>query len=165
MSRYLLKIADKISGPHSIAALQEMASVRAFDESALLAPEGTEDWKAVRDIPGLPDLLFPPRKTISFKAKSFESLPQETKEPVTVHEILHANLEAEAKSGPLRPMVKYPNRRRRDFLTCVILCDLAGGAIYRYLPLSHDATVILVTAFAILNLGLYWLFYQIMDRY
>jgi hypothetical protein len=165
MPLYLLKIADKISGPHSITALQEMASVRAFDEAALLALENTEDWKAVRDIPELQGVLFPPRKTISFKATVFESLPQESTEPVTVHEILHANLVSEAKNEPLRPMVKYPNRRRRDFLTCVILCDLVGGAIYRYMPLSHDITVILITFFAILNLGLYWLFYQIMDRY
>jgi len=165
MSRYLLKIAGQISGPHSLAALQEMASVRAFDETALLALENTHDWKAVRDIPSLPALLFPPRKTLSFKATTFESLPQEATGPVTVHEILHANLEAEAKNGPLRPLVKYPNRRRRDFLVCIILCDLVGGALYRYLPHSHDTTTILVTIFAILNVGLYGLFYQIMDRY
>ena len=165
MSRYLLKIADQTSGPHSIPALQEMASVRAFDDTALLALENTENWKSVRDIPGLQALLFPPRKTLSFKAKPFESVRQEETAPMTVHEILHANLEAEAKNPPLRPMVKYANRRRRDFLTCIILCDLVGGAIYKYMPLSHDTTAILVTFFAILNVGLYWLFYQIMDRY
>jgi len=165
MSRYLLKIADQTSGPHSVTALQEMASIRAFDEAARLALENTEDWKAVRDIPGLQDLLFPPRKTISFKAKTFETVHQEDTEPVTVHEILHANLVAEAKNTPLRPLVKYANRRRRDFLTCVVLCDLLGGVIAWLLPRSHDTTVILVIVFAILNFGFYWLFYQIMDRY
>jgi len=166
MSRYLLKIADKNSGPHSLVALQEMASIRAFDEATLITPEFQEDWKPVRELPELATLLFPPRKTLSFKDKAFESLPQETTEPITVHEILHNNLAAAAKSEHvLRPGVKYVNRRRRDFLTTLILCDLVGGAIVWYLPLSHDALVILLTFFALINFGLYWLFYQIMDRY
>ena len=166
MPRYLLQISGKTSGPHSLAALQEMASVRAFDESTLIAPENTDDWKPVRDIPELHVVLFPPRKTISFKDKVFESTPQESDEPVSVHEILNANLVAEAKNGPLfKPGVKYIDRRRRDFLFTVILCDLVGGAIAWYAPLSHDLMVILLTFFGILNLGLYWLFYQIMDRY
>jgi len=166
MSRYLLRTADKTSGPHSVAALQEMASVRAFDENAVLALENTEDWKAVRDIPGLSALLFPPRKSISLKAKSFETLSSTATEPVTVHEILHANLVAEAKNASsLRPMVAYPNRRRRDFLLCVVPCDLLGGGIAWFLPRSHDTWVILAIFFAMINLGLYWLFYHIMDRY
>jgi len=166
MSRYLLKIAGKNSGPHSVVALQEMASIRAFDGSALIALENTEDWKPIQSIPELHTLLFPPKKTLSFKDKAFESLPQDTTEPITVHEILHDNLAAAAKSEHvLRPGVKYVNRRRRDFLISAVLCDSVCAGIVWYLPLSHDVLVILLTFFAIINFGLYWLFYQIMDRY
>jgi len=166
MSRYLLKIADKITGPHSVAALQEMASVRAFDETTLITPELSEDWKPVRDIPELQTLLFPARKILTFKDKAFVSLPQETSEPVSVHEILHANLVAEAKNAPsFLPRSKYRNRRRSDFLLCIVLCDLVGAAIWWYLPRNHDTTVLLLSFFGIINFGFYWLFYQIMDRY
>ena len=166
MSRYLLKIAGKTTGPHSIAALQEMASVRAFDETTEVAAELSEDWKPVRDLPELHSLLFPPRKTLTFKDKAFESLPQESSEPVSVHEILHANLVAEAKNAPaFLPRSNYRNRRRSDFLLCIILCDLVGAALWRYLPRNHDVTVILLSILGIINFGFYWLFYQIMDRY
>jgi len=166
MSRYLLKIAGKTTGPHSVAALQEMASVRAFDETAEVATELSEDWKPVRDIPELQALLFPARKTLTFKDKAFEKLPPETNEPVSVHEILHANLVAEAKNAPaFLPRSNYRNRRRSDFLLCIVLCDLIGAAIWWYLPRNHDTTVILLAAGGIINFGLYWLFYQIMDRY
>jgi hypothetical protein len=166
MSRYLLKIADKITGPHSVAALQEMASVRAFDETTLITAELSEDWKSVRDIPELQALLFPARKTLTFKDKAFETLPQESSEPVSVHEILHTNLVAEAKNArPFLPGSSYRNRRRSDFLLCIVLCDLIGAAIWWYLPRNHDTTVILLSAGGIINFGLYWLFYQIMDRY
>lgn len=166
MSRYLLNIAGKISGPHTVAALQEMASVRAFDDATPITSELSEDWKAIREIPEMQALLFPPRKTHTFKDKAFESLPQETKEPVSVHEILHANLVAEAKHAPpFMPGDKYRDRRRTDFLISIILCDLVGGAIWWFLPRHHDTTVILLAFLGIINFGFYWLFYQIMDRY
>jgi len=166
MSRYLLKIGDKTTGPHGIAALQEMASVRAFTETALVTDEFSEDWKPVRDIPELHALLFPAKKTLTFKDKTFETLPQETSEPVSVHEILQANLVAEAKHpAPFLPRSNYRNRRRSDFLLCIILCDAIGAAAWWYLPRNHDTTVILLSFLGIINFGLYWLFYQIMDRY
>ena len=166
MSRYLLQLGGKTSGPHSLAALQEMASVRAFDKATLITPENTVDWKPVRENPELHALLFPPRKTIAFKARVFESVPQEDNGPTTVHEILDANLAAEAKHSPvIKPGRKYVDQRRRDFLTTLILCDLCGGAIVKFVPLSHDALMILLVFFGIMNLGIYWLFYQIMSRY
>jgi hypothetical protein len=166
MPRYLLKTNGKTSGPHSLAALEQMSSVRAFDESALLTPEGAEEWKPVRDLPELQAVLFPPRKAIPFKEKSFETVAQENNEPISVDKILHANLVAEAKNAPpFNPVVRFPNRRRRDFLTAVILCDLLAAGVAWYLPHSQIVSVSVLSFVAITNLGLYWLFYQIMDRY
>jgi hypothetical protein len=166
-SHYLLKIDGKTSGPHSLAALTEMASIRAFDDATLIALDNTEDWKPVKENPELLVMFFPPRKTILLKEKTFETIGNDaTTEPVSVHAILSGNLAAETKNSPLfRPGVRYRNRRRRDFLTSVILCDLVGGAVAYYVPLTHDTKILLLTFFAIINFGLYWLFYQIMDRY
>ncbi|MFT3782376.1 MAG: DUF4339 domain-containing protein [Nibricoccus sp.] len=164
MPRYLLKVGDNVTGPHSEAALQEMASVRVFDEEALLAPEATEDWRAVGELPELCAKFFPPRKTISLKAKAIETVNQANDEPVSVDQILKENLAAEANL-PRKPFRRIPNRRRRDFLAAIIIVDGALGAAWYYLPRSQEIQVALISAAALLTLGLYWLFYQIMDRY
>lgn len=164
MPRYLLKVDGKTTGPHSEIALQEMASVRAFDESALLAPEQTEDWKAVREIPELLALFFPPKKTIQLKEKAFETVPQESTEPVTVDQILRDNLAAEA-AIPRKPLRRLPNRRRRDFLFAILVIDGGLGGLWHFLPRTQETDFAFGAAAALLTLGLYWLFYQIMDRY
>jgi hypothetical protein len=164
MPRYLLKVGDITSGPHSEIALQEMASIRAFDADALVAPELTEDWKAVRDWPELHALLFPARKTIPLKAKAIDVIPQGSNEPVSVDQILRENLAAEALL-PRKPMRRLPNRRRRDFLFSIIMIDGTIGAAYYYLPRSQEIKIAAISAAALITLALYWLFYQIMDRY
>jgi len=164
MPRYLLNVDGKISGPFSDTALQEMASVRAFDGSALLAPEATEDWKAVRDLPELHAQLFPPRKTISFKAKVIESLPETNNEPISVDQILHENVVVESKI-PLKKGRRHVDRRRRDFLFALILLNGAVAAAWYYLPRDKDYDTIALAIAGLITGGLYWVFYQMMDRY
>jgi len=164
MPRYLLKVEGKISGPHSEVALQEMASVRAFDDSALITLEPTEGWTPVRDLSRLNAELFPARKTISLKAKAIETVPQENNELISIDKILHDNLVAEAKT-PFKPMARRPNRRRRDFLYAVIVLNCAIGAAYHYLPRTREIEIAAGSAAALVTIGLYWFFYQIMDRY
>lgn len=164
MPSYLLKVAGKISGPHSDIKLQEMASVRAFDESAELAPESTEDWSAVRDIPELHARFFPPKKAISLKEKVIKIVPQENNEPITVDQILSDNLEMESRL-PRRKERRLPNRRRRDFFASVLILDGAIAATWYYLPRTQEIEIAACSAAALTTLGLYWLFFQIMDRY
>jgi len=164
MPRYLLKVDGKISGPHSDIKLQEMASVRVFDESAELAPEATEDWKSVRDIPELHTRFFPPKRVISLKEKVIETLPQENNEPITVDQILNENLEFEARL-PRKKMIRRPNRRRRDFLASVLMLDGAIAAAWHFLPRTQEIEIAAGSAAVLVTLGLYWLFFQMMDRY
>ncbi len=164
MPRYLLKIEGKISGPHSDIKLEEMASVRAFDESAELAPETTEDWKAISDIPDLHARFFPPKKSISLKAKVIEIMPDASDEPITVDQILKDNMEAEAKL-PQKKGRRYTNRRRRDFLFSLVFLDGGIAAAWYYLPHSKDYDTIAMMAAGLVAIGLYWIFYQMMDRY
>lgn len=164
MPRYLLKIDDKVSGPFSETALAEMASVRAFDETALAAPELTEDWRPVSAFPELHAQCFPPRKGLQLKAKAFESIETPNAEPVSVDQILQENLAAEARA-PRPKLRRLPNRRRRDFLVSLLLIDGVLGALWHWLPRTQETDVAFGSAAALLTLGIYWLFYHIMDRY
>lgn len=164
MSRYLLKVEGKVSGPFTEMALQEMASVRAFDNTALLAPQNTEDWKPICEQPALDSLLFPPRKTVKLKMKDFEKVETPNTEVVSVDQILQENLAAEA-SRPHKPMKRLPNRRRRDFLFSLIVIDGAFAALWHFLPRTQEIDVAFGSAAALSTLAIYWLFYHIMDRY
>lgn len=164
MPRYLLKIDGKISGPHSDIKLQEMASVLAFDESAELALESTNDWKAVRDIPELHTRFFPPKRIISLKEKTIETLPQENNEPITVDQFLNENVEFEARL-PRKKAIRRPNRRRRDFFASLLMLNGAIAAAWYYLPRTQEIEIAACSAAVLITLGLYWLFFQMMDRY
>lgn len=164
MPQYHLKVGEKITGPFSEAALEEMASVRVFDPNAQLAPEGTEAWKPVHEMPELLARFFPQKKILSLKAKQIEVVAEEHKEAITVDQILRENLEAEA-AAPLKPLKRLPNRRRRDFLFSIILFNGVIWGAYYFLPQSQEIKVAATSASALITVGTYWLFYQIMDRY
>lgn len=164
MPRYLLKIDSTVSGPFSERALEEMASVRAFTEEALLAPEGTEAWTPLRELPELHARCFPARRRIGLKAHPFETVGQENNEPISIDKILQDNLAAEAKLPP-KTWRRLPNRRRRDFLTAFLLLNGLFGGLWYFLPRAQATDVAFGSAAIGCSLGLYWLFYHIMDRY
>ena len=164
MPRYLLKVEGRISGPFGEAALEEMASVRAFDEKALLAPEGTEAWPVLSQMHELCARCFPPKRKIELKTKAFEKVAEGNNEPVSIAKILQENLSAEAKLPP-KPMPRLPNRRRRDFLFTLLFIAAVLGGLWYYLPHSKASDVGFGSAAVLCAFGTYWLFYQIMNRY
>jgi hypothetical protein len=164
MPRYRLKVGEKITGPFSDAALEEMASVRVFDADALLALEGTEDWKPVRELTELHTRFFPQKKSLTFKAKQIEVIEEKHTETISVDQILQENMAAEA-AAPRKKFKRLPNRRRRDFLFSVILLNGIIWGAYYYLPQTQEIKVAAASASALITVGTYWLFYQIMDRY
>lgn len=165
MPRFHLKVGEKITGPFSDTALEEMASVRVFDPDAQLAPEGTEEWKPVREMPELLARFFPPKKTISLKARQIEVTEETNKEAISVDEILQDNLAAEA-AAPRKPMKRLPNRRRRDFLIATVVFNgVIWGGYYYLQPQTLEYKPIFTGVSVLLSVGTYWLFYQIMDRY
>ncbi|MFT3869601.1 MAG: DUF4339 domain-containing protein [Nibricoccus sp.] len=164
MPRFRLKVGEKITGPFSDAALEEMASVRVFDADAQLAPEGTEDWKAVREIPELLARFFPQKKSLSLKAKQIEVVEETNTETISVDQILLENAAAEAQV-PRKKLKSLPNRRRRDFLFSVVLLNGLIWGAYFYFPPMQETQIAAASASALVTVGTYWLFYQIMDRY
>lgn len=165
MPRYRLKVGEKITGPFSEAALEEMASVRVFDAEALLAPEDSEDWKPVRELPELHARFFPQKKSLSLKAKEIQVVADEkTSGTISVDQILQENTALE-RAAPPKPFRRIPNRRRRDFLFSIVVFNgMIWGAWY-YFPQSYETKVAAISVSSLLTLGTYWLFYQIMDRY
>ena len=69
-SRYHLALDGKVSGPHGLAALREMASIQAFTRDALVTPEHTENWQPIHALPELAAALFPATAKLQLKAKA-----------------------------------------------------------------------------------------------
>lgn len=164
MPRFRLKVGEKITGPFSDAALEEMASVRVFDADAQLALEGTEDWKTVREMPELFVRFFPQKKSLSFKAREIEVIEEKSSETISVDQILLENAAA-AALVPQKKLKRLPNRRRRDFLFSIVLMNGVIWGAYFYFPQMQETQIAAVSASALVTVGTYWLFYQIMDRY
>jgi hypothetical protein len=164
--RYLVRVNDRVLGPHSLESLQQMASTQAFDENALISPEGTEQWSVLRDAPELRTSLFPGARKFQFKEKPFTAVNKPANEPISVEEMLRGNI---AKAQPFEPTVVVgqprPNRRRRDFVTAIVFGYAAIGLIVWWAPRNPIVFVGAVSLGAVFTLGLYWVLYHVMDRY
>jgi hypothetical protein len=164
--RYLIRVNDRVLGPHSLEALQQMASMQAFDETALISPEGTEQWSVLRDSPELRASFFPSARKFQFKDKPFTAVNKPTNEPISVEEMLRGNI---AKAQPFEPTVvaerPRPNRRRQDFVTAIIFGYAVIGLIVWWAPRSSFVYVGAVSLGAVYTVGLYWVLYHVMDRY
>ena len=165
-SRYLVRTNERDFGPHSIESLQQMASMRAFDENALISPEGTNHWSVLRDSPELRASLFPGPRKLQLKEKPFTSVNLPANAPISVEEMLRGNI---AKAKPFEPTVvvenPYPNRRRRDFFVTILMGYGFIGLIVWLAPRSPLVFVGAVSFAAVFTAGLYWVLYHVMDRY
>ena len=165
MPRYLLKVDGKVSGPYGERALQEMASVRSFDETAMVAPEATETWALITQVPELHELLFRPAdRHLHLKAKPFEVIEQRHPDVVSVDQILQENLAAEMRAAR-PPLKRYPNRRLRDFVVALVLILGALGGLWYALPHSRAVEIGLLSTAAFASAAVYWVLFHIMSRY
>jgi len=143
-----------------------MASMQAFDENALISSEGAEQWSVLRDSPELRASLFPGARKFQFKEKPFTAVNKPTNEPISVEEMLRGNI---AKAQPFEPTVVVaqppPDRRRRDFVTALVLGYAFTGLIVWLAPRASIVYVAAVSLGAVFTAGLYWVFYHVMDRY
>jgi hypothetical protein len=165
-SRYLVRVEDRVIGPHALATLQQMASVQAFDENAWITPEGMEQWTVVKDSPELRACLFPGRRKFQFKDKAFTAVNQPNREPITVEQMLRGNL-AQAKPHEASVIIETPapNRRRRDFVLALALCYAAIGILVWILPHTPIVVIPALGLAVIFSLGVYWVLYHVMSKY
>jgi hypothetical protein len=162
--RYYLALDGQLSGPHGLDALKDMASVHAFTRDTLATPEGTENWLPLHAIPALADTLFPSAAKFQLKEKAFAPT-SDSDRPVTVEELLHTNLASESRQPPAAHAPCPGTSRRRDFLFAAICANALALIAWLLLP-SHPFILVPLLAYVvIINLGLYWVFYQVMSRY
>jgi hypothetical protein len=170
-TRYYLVLDGAVAGPYSLVALQQMASVNAFTADTLIAAEdsgGSEAWLPIHALPELSSALFPTAARHQLKPKEI-TFTTDAKDPVSVEALLRGNLDADAPRGATHP-TPLPARplgrdRRRDFLVALICANGLGLAVFAILPRSLYTDVPLLTYFVMSNIGLYWIYYHVMDRY
>lgn len=165
--RYFLRLDAGRSGPHSLAALRDMASASAFTADTQISLEESDAWFAIRDLPELSETLFPAARKHSLKAKAFVATP-DSDTAISVGEILRTNLRAEdARPAPAAPppITHYPNLRRRDYLLTATLCNGFLGALAWFLPRAPLLDLLLISACVLINIVLYWIYYHVMSRY
>jgi hypothetical protein len=164
-TRYYLPIDGQVSGPHSLTALKEMASVRAFNADTLIVAEGAETWVPLHTLPDLCAQLFPTGTAYSLK-NAPPRARAEAGPPIVVEEILHKNLANQTvHEAPLDPVDHRPNRRRRDFLLLFAAGNLVALTAFLLMPRDPIVMVPLGSFFVLFNIGVYWVFYHVMDRY
>jgi len=165
--RYFLRLEAGRSGPHSLVALREMASANALNLDTPISLEHSGAWFAIRDLPELSEALFPIARKHSLKTKVFVATP-DSNTAISVEEILRTNLRAEdARPAPAAPppITHYPNLRRRDYLVTAALCNALGLALTYFLPRTPLLNLLLLSGLLVINLLLYWIYYQLMSRY
>jgi hypothetical protein len=168
-TRYYLALDGKVAGPFGHVALREMASVNTFKPDTLCTPEGSENWQPIHAVPELA-VLFPLTEKLQLKSKLI--IPtSDSVTPISVEEILRGNLSADARRQSDSPALEQqpppnPGRgRRRDYL---IACALFNGiGLLALLVLHRNAFTyaFLLSYFVTSNIGLYWIYYHVMDRY
>jgi hypothetical protein len=167
--RYYLALDGKVSGPHGLDALRDMASVHAFTRDTLATREHVENWQPIHALPELADVLFPAAAKFQLKAKAV-TLTADSVTPVSVEEILRDNLAAHARTAPPPDYTAQPSRppgraRSRDYWIAMIACNALGLAAYFVLGRSAYTAIPLLAYFTMTNIGLYWVFFHVMDRY
>jgi hypothetical protein len=167
-TRYYLVLDGAVAGPYSVVALKEMASVGTFTVDTLITPEGSDAWLPIHALPHLASALFHTKPLPQLKPKEI-TFTTDAKDPVSVEGILRDNLNVEARREADHP-TPLPSRplgrdRRRDFLVALSCANGLGLAVFAILPRSLYTDVPIASYFVMSNIGLYWIYYHVMDRY
>ena len=168
-ARYYLILDGKIAGPYGVRALQEMASVRSISIDTPIAREGSENWQSIGNDAELSAAVFPVAPKHQLKAKVISYTP-DARDPVSVEDLLRGNLSAAARREPSTAAIAAASprpgrKRRRDFIVAIAACNALGLAAFFLLPRTPYILVPLLSYFVLSNIGLYWIYYQVMDRY
>lgn len=165
--RYRVRSADVTYGPHPLATLRDMASVRVFSDEAFIAGEFTDDWVPICAQPALRDAIFPPGRKLTLKEKNFVSVNTPASDPPpTIEEILRKNIAHQtAHEAPLSLEDRRPNRRRRDFIFLLLAGNGGIAALTALLPHNPVALLFALAFVVMFSLSAYWIMFHIMERY
>jgi hypothetical protein len=115
----------------------------------------------------MPDADPPPQR-YGLKAREFTKANQPATPPApSVHEILRNNLvrgQAVEEATPM-DLTDHRTKRTRDYWLVMIAGNGLGGLLWWLLPSSPLISILLPGVLLVLNLGLYWVMFQVMDKY
>lgn len=166
---------DRVSGPHSLVALRQMAEIYVLTPQTpvrLPARAGAtpDAWRPISELPELHADLFPPRATPAPRLAGGEGpapidtladARRESFDVLAIQRDNSARLRA-CEDDLLRDIGERPNLRRRDYLVCFVALNLfvaGAGQVVGYL------NPFLIGLAVIGNLGLAWVLYGVMSRY
>ncbi|MCW5547650.1 MAG: hypothetical protein KIT44_01670 [Opitutaceae bacterium] len=115
----------------------------------------------------MPDADPPPQR-YGLKAREFQKENQPATPPApSVHEILRANLAHGQAVEDAKPMdlTDHRTKRTRDYWLLMIAGNGLGGLLWFLLPSSQLISILLPGVLLVLNLGLYWIMFQVMEKY
>jgi len=110
----------------------------------------------------------PPPQKYGLKAKEFktENTPATAPAP-SVHEILWKNLSRQQTFEAEKPMDLTDRRtkRARDYWLVMSAGNGLGGFLWLLLPANPYIPILIPGGLVMFNLGLYWVMFQVMDKY
>ncbi|HVT71727.1 MAG TPA: hypothetical protein VHD61_01215 [Lacunisphaera sp.] len=188
--RYVTKTGDQVGGPYTLEGLESLVYLQRITPDTLIAPEGSNEFEAIRATPLAPVLFkrihdsqspgawAPPgrendpayiqRKRYQMTAAEFDNVNARARHlpKVDVMEILDDIRQTEIESG--HDFVKENrfkvSRRSRDFWIMLVV----GNAIFLGVPLIAPNTISFIFGIAgcgLFTFGLLWSLYGVMDRY
>lgn len=167
--RYFLIEDGQRTGPHSEEVLRQKAQVHAITPDTPLSVESAPDaWTALRELPELAALLFPPRPHYTLAPRSIERVNNTGAETApSVQDLLRVNLTHEGSTDQerLAPLAKRPNRRLRDYLFLAVCGNAFAALAWILIPASPFTHVPLFSFVILFNISLPWVLFGVMDRY
>jgi hypothetical protein len=163
--RYYLYQDGQTTGPHSLEALRQMASLQAVKADAHVAAEDANQWTPLSATPDLAASIFPEKTRFDLKPKQLTAIDNPIGEPpISTEDTLRDNL---ARQLPLeKPMVfeKRSNQRLRDYLFLVVVGNVPILPVAYFVP--HPVVLMFALGyFVVYNAGIYWVLFHVMSRY
>lgn len=186
-----LRLQGALRGPFTVDQLRELADGGAITPGTEAATDQTGPWAPLETLPQSAGLFRAPQQ-FQFKVREIEKVNQQAHPPVDHHELIAAaNRPLTPPSGT--PPVPQPNdvvqilqsvarkqavheapmeikrrsnRRLRDYLLLMIPLNAFLITVLVWTGLGNPGMFVsLSAAIGVLNAGLAWLMFSVMDRY
>jgi GYF domain 2 len=170
MSQHYFLIEDHdVTGPFSLAVLQQMAESGSISVDTPARPEEPADahWMLIHEIPGLQAQLFPWTMNLNSSSPFKQPATLEDLHPaVDVEAFLQESALRQIEAENFDPEALPPGpreRRRRLFIIIALALNAPAFLAYCLMTSSMPAMVMAPTAAAIITFIVYWMLYHVMS--
>lgn len=143
-----------------------MGSLQGIDPTAFVALEGATEWTALVELPELLEKIFPARVRFELGERDFVTVNRPaTSPPLMVQDSLRENLARQLAVEKPMEFPKRSNRRLKDYIFLVVMGNALVVPVALFLHLNPVTIVYLLAWVVLFNAGVYWIMFQVMDRY